>query len=110
MRGDGFGEVSAGGAVDPSAGAAGVVLFFPDRHAGLGFVDEVAAGVEGGGAVGGGDADPDGEFAELEMPGAMNAGGSKDGKAGGGFGEDAVALGLGEGGVCLLYTSDAADE
>jgi len=39
-------------AVDPFGLAVGVVLFFPDGQARLDLVDDVAAGIEGGGAVG----------------------------------------------------------
>lgn len=77
-RGRGFGEIAAGGAIDPAGRAAGVVFLLPDGDAGLGFVDDGAAGVEGVAAVRRRHADPDREFAELEKSGAVHAGGAED--------------------------------
>ena len=63
-------------AADPAVLAIAEAFLFPDRHAGFDFVDDVAAGVEGGVAVGGGDADDDGEPADFKRAGAVGAGGS----------------------------------
>jgi len=88
--------VAAGGAVDPLAGAFDVVFFFPDRHAGLGFVDDIATGVERGAAMRGGDTGPDGEIADLQRADAVDAVGGDEVEFGAGFFEDAVALAFGE--------------
>ncbi len=90
------GEVAAGGAIDPGGRASGVMFFFPDRNAGFGFVDEVAAGGECGVTMRGRNAGPDGEIADLEMPDAMDAQGVSNRKFFASFGEDAGTLFFGE--------------
>src|SRR5690606_4762327 len=76
----------------PVLAAARVALAFPDRDAGLDLVDDVAAGGEGGVAVGGGDADPDGEVADRQVAGTVHAAGIEDVEALHGLGQDALAL------------------
>src|SRR3546814_2631643 len=59
--------------MQPVLAAFGVALALPDRHARLDLVDDVATGGEGGGAVRGGDADPDRDVADHEVAGAVHA-------------------------------------
>ena len=79
------------------------MLFFPNGHAGLGLVDNVTARVEGYAAMLSGDADPHGEFAELEKADAMGAVRGEDREFLAGLGEDARALFVGEQGVGLVF-------
>src|SRR5690606_33155028 len=65
-----------------------------DRDARLHFVDDVAAGGEGGIAVRGGDADPDGQFADRQLAGAVHAVGVEDVERRQGFGQDRLAFTL----------------
>lgn len=66
ILGVGWGGLRVGVAVDPAGVAALVVLFFPDGDAGFDFVDNVLAGFETRTAVGGGDADPYCDAAQIE--------------------------------------------
>lgn len=84
-------------ALDPEAGAIGVVFLFPDRHGGFDLVNDGAAGVEGGFAVGGGDGDGDGDVSYLQMPGAVLATGGGDLVISADFFEDALAFFFGKG-------------
>ncbi len=67
-----------GVALDPDAGAVCIMLFFPDGNCGFDRVDDSAAGVEGGIAMGGGDGDADREFTDLKVTGAVLAAGGYD--------------------------------
>ena len=58
--------------MQPTRLAIRIMLVFPDRHAQLHFVDDPAAGVEGGVAMVGADADPDGHVADSETADAMD--------------------------------------
>ena len=53
-----------------------VVFFFPNGDAGFGFVDDVAAGVEGGSSVGGGDRYVNCHVAYFERLGFVDGGSS----------------------------------
>ncbi len=70
--------LGAGVALDPDAGAIGVVLFFPDGNGGFDRVDDGAAGVECRITVGGGDSDTDRDFSDLEVAGSVLATGGYD--------------------------------
>lgn len=72
------------------------MLLFPDGDAGLEFVDDGAAGVEGGAAMGGGDANPDGEIPDLEMTDTVNGLHGQQIEALPRLGQDAIALLFGE--------------
>ena len=100
------GEITAGGAVDPSRRAARIVLFFPDGQAGFGFVNDVTTRVEGSAAMLSGDANPNGEFAEVEMADAMDAVRGEDREFLVRFGDDARALFVGEEGVGLVFEGE----
>lgn len=78
------------------------MFLLPDGDAGLGFVDDGAAGVEGVAAVRRRHAHPDREFAELEKSGAVHAGGAEDRGARRDFGENAGAFLFREGDVGLI--------
>lgn len=92
----------AGVAFDPEGGAVGVVFFFPDGYGGFDGVDDGAAGCEGGVTVGGGDCDADGNFADLEMAGAVDAAGVNDVVVRRYLLDDALAFFFSEGGECLV--------
>ena len=85
--------------------AVGVAFVFPDGDAGFHFVDDESARVEGGAAMRGDGADPDGEFADDEVAHAMDSVGVDDVKARQGFVDDAVAFGFGEHGIRLVMQS-----
>src|SRR5690606_1468956 len=80
----------------------GVVFVFPDGDAGFYLVEDPAAGVEGGAAVRGGDADPDGDVADGQVAGAVDAGGGGEIEAGEGFGEDGFAFPFRQVGIGLV--------
>ena len=90
-------------AVDPRGGAAGVVFLFPNRQAGLRFVDDVAARLERRPPVFRGDTHPHREFAKLQVAGAMHGHGSDERKLCTGIGEDFLALGFGERRIGLVF-------
>lgn len=92
--------VGAGGG--PFGGAVGVVLVLPDGDAGFDLVDEVAVGIEGGFAVGGGGEGDDGGFADLEGADAVDGEGVGEGEFLEGFGDDLLAFLIGEDGVGLV--------
>jgi hypothetical protein len=86
--------VSSGGNGSPCAQTAPSFEEFllPDGHGLLEGVDEPAAGVEGGGAVRGGDGNDDGGFADVEAAEAMDDGEIADGVVGEGLSGEAVHL------------------
>src|ERR1700731_2530592 len=79
-------------AVHPAGIAASIMLFFPDRHAMLHFVDEETAGVEGFSAMRGADADPHGHIAQVQRADTMDAESVLDREAPQGVGNDALAF------------------
>lgn len=52
-------------AIHPTRVTTGVMLFLPDRHALLYFINDVTAGIEGCAAMCGGSADPHGHIADF---------------------------------------------
>src|SRR5580658_2407077 len=91
-----LGRRGAALAVHPTGIAVPVVLFFPDRHAMLHFIDDEAAGIECLAAMGGADADPYRHIAQRQCADAVNAQRALDGISPQGFGDDTIALGHGE--------------
>src|SRR5271156_1907417 len=83
-------------AVHPAGIAASIVLFLPDRHPMLHFVDDEAAGIEGLPAMRGADSDPHGHVAQSQSADAMNAERVLHREAPQGFGDDAFAFLHGE--------------
>ena len=79
-------------AVDPAAVAVRVVLFFPDRHAVLDRIDDVAAGIEGLAPMLGADADPDRHLADAKIADPVQAPCMLDGEALEGLTDDAFAF------------------
>lgn len=90
-------------AFHPDAGAVCVVLFFPDGDGGFDGVDDGAAGIEGGVAVGCGNGDGDGDVTDLEVSGAVLAAGGDDVVIGANFFKDAVAFLLGKSGEGFVF-------
>ena len=95
--------LSAVVAFHPDAGAVGVVFFFPDRDGVFNGVDDGAAGVECGIAVGGADSDGDGNFSDLKVSGAVEAAGGDDVVFDADVGEDPVTFFFGKGGECFVF-------
>ena len=87
----------------PSATAIAEVFFLPDGDAGFYFVDDVAAGIEGGVAVVGGDAHDYSESADFDRAGAVDASGLDDLEFFVSLGDDPLALFLGEEGVGFVF-------
>ena len=85
--------------MNPLRGAVGVVFVFPDRDAGFDFVDDEAAGGEGGISMRGGDADMDGDVADGEQTDAMFGDDAAHRELGQGLVDDGLALARGELGV-----------
>src|ERR1700685_2001886 len=83
-------------AIHPARITASIVLFLPDRHAMLHFVDDEAAGIEGLAAMRGADSDPHGHVAQPQSADAMNAERVLHREAPQGFGDDAFAFLHGE--------------
>ena len=79
-------------AIDPARVAVDVVLFLPDRHAVLHFVDDVAARGECFGAMTRAHADPHRQIADRERADAMHARGSQHAEALDGFRDDALTF------------------
>src|ERR1700734_3876916 len=79
-------------AVHPAGIAASIVLFLPDGHAMLHFVDDKTTGIEGFAAVDGTHPDPDGHVAQVKRADAMDAQSVRDREAPQGFGENAFAF------------------
>src|ERR1700726_51637 len=79
-------------AVYPARIAAAVVLFLPDRHAMLHFVDDETAGIEGFAAVRRTDSDPHCHVAQIQRADAMDAQRMLRREAPQGFGDDALAF------------------
>ena len=90
-------------ATDPAGIAIGEVFLFPNGDSGFHLIDDESACVEGGVSMGGGDADDDGEAADLDGPCAVTADGVEDVETFQGFGEDAVSFFLREGGISLVF-------
>ena len=88
--------------IDPGRLAVQVVLLFPDRQPVLGFVDDVAAGLERGIAVPGRHGDDDRHLADRQRAGAMGAAGVDDVEAVQRLGQDALALGQDQLGIGLV--------
>src|SRR5690606_11628807 len=82
--------------MQPLGVPAGIALVLPDRDARLDLVDDPAAGLEGGVAMGGAGADPDRELADRQLAGAVHGAGLEDVEPGQRFVQDACALGLGQ--------------
>ena len=87
-----FGGGAALALFDPGGGAVGVVFAFPDGDTVFDFVDEEAAGVEGGSTMRRGDVDDDGEFADGEFANAVAGDGVGDVEAVFGFEEDSLSF------------------
>src|ERR1700738_2657200 len=94
-------------AVHPAGIAAAIVLFLPDRHAMLHFVDDETTGVEGLTAMRGADSDPHRHIAQVERADAMDAQHVLHLEAPQRFGEDALTFLHREFLECLVFqTSD----
>src|ERR1700688_4271414 len=79
-------------AVHPAGITAAVVLFLPDRHAMLHFVDDETAGVEGFAAMHGADPDPHRHIAQIQRADTMDAQRTLHREAPQGVGDDALAF------------------
>src|SRR5258708_12547641 len=79
-------------AVHPARITAAVVLFLPDRHAMLHFVDDETTGVEGFAAMHGADPDPHRHIAQIQGADAMDAQRMLHREAPQGVGDDALAF------------------
>src|ERR1700732_4017290 len=79
-------------AVYPARITAAVVLFLPDRHAMLHFVDDETAGVEGFAAMHGAESPPHRHIAQIQRTDAMDAQRVLHGEAPQGVGDDALAF------------------
>src|SRR4249919_1418438 len=82
--------------MQPAGSAIGVMLVLPDRHTRLHFIDDPAAGGKCRVAMASADTDPHREFAQSETADAMHAGGIDDRETGGRFGENFLALAVGQ--------------
>ena len=90
-------------AANPALLSIGEELLFPDGDAGFHFVDDMSAGVEGGIAMGGGNADHHGDITDLQEPGPVNACGVQKTEAHQCLIHNTVAFLLGELGVCFVF-------
>src|ERR1700694_383843 len=90
-------------AVYPAGITAAIVLFLPDRHAMLHFVDDETTSVEGLAAMRGADSDPHCHIAQVERPDAMDAQHVLHGEAPQRFGEDALTFLHREFLECLVF-------
>ncbi len=88
--------------MQPARFAAGVALVLPDRHAFLHFVDDVAAGREGGVTMRSTDTNPHRQIADFQRADAMDAARLYDRELPHRLGDDALAFRLGQGGVGLI--------
>src|SRR5882724_954387 len=79
-------------AVHPAGITASIMLFLPDGHAMLDFIDDETTGVEGFSAMRGTDSDPYGHIAEAQQADTMDAQSVLDRKAPQGVGNDALAF------------------
>lgn len=70
--------LAAHGAIDPFAGAVGVIFLFPDRQPGFGLINYVTTRIERRSTMSGTHADPHREFTNLQRADSVNATNAKN--------------------------------
>ena len=88
--------------MQPVRVAFAVVLALPDRHALLHFIDDVAAGVEGGATMRCAHPDPHGQIADREGADAVRAAGRQHVETRHRLGHDPFAFAFGQGAIGFI--------